>query len=395
MGAETRCGCHRGRRWARVVGVAAVATLLVGLAAPAGAVGWPVRRGPTGPVALPTLGGADAFARAINNAGVAVGSSLTAAGARHAARWDAAGRVTDLGTLGGQSLAAAINDAGTIVGSSIDSAGQFHAVRWSPTGRMTDLGTGEATAINDAGVAVGYRDAAAGRWAVRWDRAGRTTWLDRFPDTEDIDARAISRTGLVIGVARVSSGRSGAVRWDRAGRISWLAARPGRNTFPAGLNDQRTIIGQLETTDDPGQWHAARWDRRGRLVDLGTLPGGHYSGPVAIAPNGTIAGWSDLLGGQFHAVRWDRAGRIHDLGGLPGGTGSNAFGMNRRTTIVGSATGPDGRVHAVCWDATGRIVDLGAVPGQDTIGSAINDTGTVIGHTVSPGADFRPLKWHL
>ncbi|WP_240670729.1 hypothetical protein [Actinoplanes solisilvae] len=59
--------------------------------------------------------------------------------ATRAVRWQH-GKITDLGTLGGDhSFATAINDLGAIVGSSTTADGSLHAFLWR-AGRMSDLG---------------------------------------------------------------------------------------------------------------------------------------------------------------------------------------------------------------------------------------------------------------
>ncbi len=93
-------------------------------------------------------------ARAINARGVLVGGDRG-----HAVLWEA-GRVTDLGTLGGrQSLATGINDAGQVIGYSRTASGGIHSFVWHD-GKMTDLGTlfGDQSmpvAINARGEIVG------------------------------------------------------------------------------------------------------------------------------------------------------------------------------------------------------------------------------------------------
>lgn len=74
---------------------------------------------------------------------------------------DEFGRVTDLGTLGGNySSASAVNDRGDVVGESRTADGQIHAFLWRG-GRMTDLGTlggdrSSAAAVYNLGKIVGY-----------------------------------------------------------------------------------------------------------------------------------------------------------------------------------------------------------------------------------------------
>lgn len=127
----------------------------------------------TGPtVDLGSLGGQSggAFAQAINNGGVVVGSSSVQVSGRttfHAFA-HAGGVMTDLGTIGGydgDSYARDINDAGQIVGESAVETGSF-AFLYSG-GVMKSLGTlgggySSAGAINEAGVVVGGAEGADG-----------------------------------------------------------------------------------------------------------------------------------------------------------------------------------------------------------------------------------------
>ncbi|GAA3884555.1 hypothetical protein GCM10022243_56680 [Saccharothrix violaceirubra] len=69
-----------------------------------------------------------------------VGSAYTAATAWRAARWDAAGRIVDLGALPGDDRSGAwyVDRAGTAVGFSIG-AGSARPVVWDRDGRVTAL----------------------------------------------------------------------------------------------------------------------------------------------------------------------------------------------------------------------------------------------------------------
>jgi probable HAF family extracellular repeat protein len=102
---------------------------------------------------------------AINNAGQVAGSIPIGQGYFHAALWDAAAGVQDLGSLGGRGesdASDAINDAGVVVGGSYNAAGFQHAFVWDSKGGMQDL-TPNATesfapGINNAGQIVGNAD---------------------------------------------------------------------------------------------------------------------------------------------------------------------------------------------------------------------------------------------
>jgi probable HAF family extracellular repeat protein len=94
----------------------------------------------------------------INDRGQVVGQR-TVDGRQHAVLWED-GRLTDLGTLGGDSSRAiAVNERGQVLGVSRSADGTDHAFLWT-SGRMVDLGRvgsslGQAYDLNDEGQAIG------------------------------------------------------------------------------------------------------------------------------------------------------------------------------------------------------------------------------------------------
>jgi probable HAF family extracellular repeat protein len=103
-------------------------------------------------------GGTASVANGVNDAGVVIGNSDTAASDEHGFVYQN-GTVTDIGTLGGpNSSVDAINDNGVVTGSSQDAADVSHPFVYSG-GKLTSLGTYNIDttpqAINDNGVIVG------------------------------------------------------------------------------------------------------------------------------------------------------------------------------------------------------------------------------------------------
>ncbi len=120
---------------------------------------WPY--GALAPVTLPTVGGAFGNASKISDAGVIVGWSETAFGARHATKW-VGGVATDLGALPGHgySTAADISAAGIVGYSSVSSLNLGVATLFTPAGPMNlnglmvasgGISLVSAEAINDNG----------------------------------------------------------------------------------------------------------------------------------------------------------------------------------------------------------------------------------------------------
>ncbi len=161
---------------------------------------------------LGTLGGPYSYAYGLNNSGVVVGKSDTQTfGQTHAFLWQS-GQMQDLGTLGGaNSLAYRVNDTGQIVGSSETGVGDTrHAFLWQ-TGQMRDIGTLPGTSdsvaydVNSQGDVVGSSEPALDSPAKRaflW-HSGHLTDLNTLLPAHSgwtLDtARAINDKGQIAG----------------------------------------------------------------------------------------------------------------------------------------------------------------------------------------------------
>jgi hypothetical protein len=284
---------------------------------------------------------------AINNAGIAVGSTRKYNGSGgdlggRAVRWDSSGTVaTELGNLGTEpsghthSWASDINDAGTVVGDAwkFDASGVplgTRAVRWEASGTVAtelgNLGTDihgftyhGAYAINNAGTTVGYattfdgEGVQQGALVVRW-QAGSTVATELENLGTDGDGftynfgLTINNSGTVVGSAEKYDG-SGvflgrrAVRWDAAGtaatELGNLGADPEGITDNDALaiNDAGITVGYAEDYDGSGTllgYRAVYWNLNGVVVDFNTLidpaSGWTLEYADAISNTGWIAG---------------------------------------------------------------------------------------------------------
>jgi probable HAF family extracellular repeat protein len=333
----------------------------LGLGAPAGAATTPrytIRD-------LGALGSGISQAAGINNLGVAVGTAVPDGGNTHAVRWNAAGGITDLGSLGGSlgSGANAINDAGEVVGYSARPGGTYvYPVRWSPSGAITDVSLpginrlGELRAINPAGRAAGGQrpaSSAGNPVGILYNVDGTTTDL-------------------------LWSGGSGTSTTAPTAPVAPTTSPSGGNTLfiANGINARNQVVGG-----------GYLW-QNGAATALPSLRSESYSYGVGNAINvaGVVAGYAGSPDGTTHAATW-RGTTITDLGGMSGYNLTTAKAINAAGQVVGNADpqcSPCATVQAWVWEPGGTITPLeNLIPAgsgwslRDATG--INDRGQIVG----------------
>lgn len=223
---------------------------------------------------LPTLGGIHGFGTAVNNRGMAVG-------------W-AENTCVD----------------GTCVPPQIY---QFRPVHWDlkhgdkiaefPLFDISDT-SGAATAINDAGQAVGITgicDQAIGRYtakhAVLWEK-GSVTDLGNLGAEFWNTPTAISQNGTIVGFAGVPGFPEGdflhAFVWTKTGGIQPLDPLPGDLDSEAyGVNSSGTVVGI--SCDADGVCKGVRWDN-GVVTDLNSLKQAGFTDRIETAKDINDAG---------------------------------------------------------------------------------------------------------
>lgn len=212
--------------------------------------------------------------------------------------------------------------------------------------------------------------------------------------------------GIVFGFAGLSESVAGTLaatqdsntRHHHHYKLTILPTLGGTFGEAWGVNNSGSIDGHSTLPLDE-VYHAFLW-RKGVITDLGTL-GGPNSNQGFLNDQGEVSGASDTSipdpnGEDFCGFGtnliclpfvWQK-GVMTPLP-LLGGNNGSAAGINNRGQIVGVSETPNSdpcsfsflQMEAVVWE-NGTVQELPPFPGDsDGIGSAINDSGQVVGAT--------------
>lgn len=317
----------------------------------------------------------------IRNAFVLAGLSLAGAAA-HAA--PASYAVIDLGTLTGAvwSNATAINNYGQVtLGSGASALTAGTARLWTPT------------AAN-----------------------GVTGSLATLPTLGSLPASrytpvAINANGTVVGTIQDNAGTLQSFIWTptAANAITGstsqvLLGAAGSQPTVTDINDNGVIVGDYTLASDPDRRHGFRLTGSS-VLDLGDLPtstsdDNDLSSASAINNGNQIVGQSATTSGNTRvATSWNNGAtspsvNMNDLTG--GNTAGFAFDVNDAGQIVGQGEDANGRRGFLLPSATtnalsaanpGRVVFQPLGSTDETMATAINATGEVVGYSFDSGTD--------
>ncbi|MFZ0030534.1 MAG: hypothetical protein WAK84_01505 [Candidatus Cybelea sp.] len=294
----------------------------------------------------------------------------------------------NLGVIGGKySADRGINNKGWITGfSTLRGSKSAHAVLWR-AGRLTDLGT--LGGLNSAfgGTVKNTRGELAGASQV----SQTDPYLENFCSFSSI----FDQTHLCQGF-----------RWQN-GVMTALPTLGGNNSIANGVNNGGQIVGAAETSTKGHRcgkpqrfdYYGVIWQPNGTTVTLPPYPGDTISLAEAISNSGDVVGYSGHCGNlddastARHALLW-QSGSAIDLGNLGGTVNNVPRAINNRGQIVGnSEVAGNATSHAFLWQ-NGVMSDLGTLPG-DVFSEAngINDKGQIVGVSCPASGTCRGFIW--
>ena len=235
--------------------------------------------------------------------------------------------------------------------------------------------SGQASAINDAGVSAGWYQTNKGSTAVSWSADNQLTLLGTLPGLPSALANDINQAGTIVGFAFTNDFLiSRAFIWNSDTGMQPLVDLGGNASLAQAINAEGTVVGWA--FDAASVLHAVKWDASGSLTDLN--PSGAISEALDINDAGDVVGWVFPAGGSAsHAYLWRHDGTEVDLQTL-GGLGSQAFGVNNSLTIVGVSDRPSPLPPvAFIWKPATGMRSLGM--GGNSQAFAINDLGRSVG----------------
>jgi probable HAF family extracellular repeat protein len=235
--------------------------------------------------------------------------------------------------------------------------------------------SGQASAINDAGVSAGWYQTNNGWTAVSWSADNQLTRLGTLPGLPSALSNDINQTGTIVGYAFSNDFlTSRAFVWRSDTGMQPLVDLGGNASLAQAINADGTTVGW--SYDAGGVLHAVKWDASGLLTDLN--PSGAISEALDINDSGDVVGWVFPAGGSAsHAHLWRHDGVEIDLQTL-GGPGSQAFGVKNALAIVGVSDRPPPLAPvAFIWKPATGMRSLGM--GGNSQAFAINDLGRSVG----------------
>lgn len=244
---------------------------------------------------------------------------------------------------------------------------------------VVDLGTlpgdysSVAMGINEHGQVVGWSNGPTGTRAFLYTDGAGMQPLPGPAGRPVTTARGVSSTGIVVGTAATGGTDIGtAVVWkgDTATEVGTIGS--GSFSEARGVNDDGVVVGTSYTNGGSLLGvHAFRYDAVGGLVDL--TPGYDNAHAEGVNDAGQVVGWRNsrafrLTGSTFL-----------DLGVPTGFAYSFGVAVNRSGQVAGHVVSPTGDRERIFRYTDGAGMELIGGTGQHNRAFGINGTGDVVG----------------
>ena len=247
-----------------------------------------------------------------------------------------------------------------LLGSSAQGAIQYSVTLLNPDGIYT-----RAYGMNDAGQVVGAIWSSPAHAFLYQNGVKRD--LGSIGSGASSAAYAINARGQVAGYSVTNSRDEHAAIFAGNGLVQDLGTLGGFESIAWGINDSGQAVGRSDTAT--GAMHAFLYTPQQGMRDLATFD----ANANGINNAGTVVGYAYFPGVTInHAFQYTAAGGMRDLVG-PGGPESMATAINAAGQIVGYSGG-----HAVMWNPDGSLRNLGA-PTVSGMALAINNAGQAVG----------------
>ncbi len=267
-----------------------------------------------------------------------------------------------LGTLDGDSYAVAVNDQGQVAGNYLNQNGKTNAFSWKQGTMRTIMPEGQASAINNQGQVVGWRETAGQTDAFLYDSDGTSHFLNTG---ETSFAMAINDSGQIAGRLSLDTDQAFV---DDHGNLQIISGE--LNGYAVAMNNVGQYLVKEITADG---FRTLLWNQ-GSLTDLGDLGGPCIQGQD-LNDAGQVVGWAQTAAGEYHAFIWEN-GVMTDLAPLVGNF-SSAIAINVKGRILLKSSTPTGE-HSFLYQ-NGQVTDLGNFGSSYAVATDLNNNGQIVG----------------
>ena len=178
--------------------------------------------------------------------------------------------------------------------------------------------------------------------------------------------------------------------WRPVGGVQWLGALGGNLSAARGTGDGGAVVGLAHTAAN--LQHAFFWTQTGGMLDLtpGLTSSGGATAACVNASNQVVGYYYPNGSRNTLGFIWSQANGFQNLGA----TGTLANAINDAGTVVGHTPSANGGGHAFSWTQAGGIKDLGTLGGSQSSAVAINSQGWIVGTSLtSTGGTLHGFLW--